>query len=270
MLGSKRNVVSIIVVFALIITAIALWPHEQPVLAPVVSESEPVQEEAGVPAVTGAMVTYFDGASGYLAVPDAPDDYPGVVMIHENRGLRPEIKQAAEELAAQGYRVLAVDLFKGTVMETQDEARAYREQYDPAYGLANMQAAAAYLRAQGAPKVASLGWCFGGAESLALSTSGADVDATVIYYGRLTDDREQLARLSSPVLGIFGDADQVVPTSSVAVFEQQLDELGVPADIHMYTGVGHAFANPSNPNFAPTETADAWEKTLAFLNKHLR
>lgn len=257
-----------VVVFALVITAMVLWPHEQ-VVAPPAAESETVAMEAATP-VASEMVEYFGEARGYLARPAAPGTYPGVVMIHENRGLRPEIKQAADELAAEGYVVLAVDLFKGTVMETQDEARAYREQYDPAYGLENLKAAAAYLRTVGAPKVASLGWCFGGAESLALGTAGIDLDATIIYYGRLTDDRETLARLSSPVLGIFGDADTVVPTSSVAVFESQLRELGVAANIHMYEGVGHAFANPSNPNFAPAETADAWVKTLAFLSEHLQ
>ncbi len=220
--------------------------------------------------VTGERVSYFPEANGYFAQPTEPGIYPGVIMIHENRGLRPEIVAEADELAAQGYLVLAVDLYKGTVMETQEEARAYGSQYSREEGVANMQAAADFLRAAGATKLASLGWCFGGAESLALSTSGEMVDATVIYYGRLTEDTAELAKLNGPVLGIFGDADQVVPVDSVATFEANLAALNIPAEIHMYEGVGHAFANPSNPNFAPTETADAWEKTLAFLAENLQ
>jgi carboxymethylenebutenolidase len=260
------QVLRVVAVLIIVVGAIALWPHEKKVLAPEASP-EVVAEAAEV---VGEEVEYFAEARGYYAQPVAAGDYPGVVMIHENRGLRPEIKQAALELAAEGYRVLAVDLYKGTVMETQEEARAYSSQYDRTVGIENMRAATAFLREKGAAKVASLGWCFGGAESLALSTSGEVLDATIIYYGRLTEDTGVLMNLKSPVLGIFGSVDQVVPTSSVAVFENNLKTLGVPAEIHMYEGVGHAFANPSNPNFAPTETADAWSKTLAFLEKHLQ
>lgn len=262
----KSSVVRIVGVLGILIVVMLLWPHRSPVVAPPITEVSVAED---TDEIVGEEVSYYENARGYYAYPAGEGVYPGVVMIHENRGLRPEIKEAARELAAEGYRVLAVDLYKGTVMETQDEARAYREQYKSEEGVANMRAAVAYLRAVGAPKVASLGWCFGGAESLALSTSGETIDATVIYYGRLTEDRAVLAQLKSPVLGIFGDADTVVPTSSVAVFEENLRQLGVDADIHMYEGVGHAFANPSNPNFAPTETADAWEKTLAFLEMNL-
>ncbi len=235
--------------------------------------SEPAEEivlEAEVAASVGEEVSYFENTTGYLARPAEPGVYPGVVMIHENRGLRPEIKAAADELAAEGYLVLAVDLYNGTVMETQDEARAFSATYDGTLNVENMKAAAAYLRQQGAGKIASLGWCFGGAQSLALATSDAELDATVIYYGRLTEDRAALESINAPVLGIFGDQDQVIATSSVASFEATLTELGVQNEVHMYEGVGHAFANPSNPNFAPTETADAWSKTLAFLERTLR
>lgn len=237
------------------------------------AEPQPVAEvmlEEQVLAAVGEEVSYFQNTTGYLSRPAEPGVYPGVVMIHENRGLRPEIKAAADELAAEGYLVLAVDLYNGTVMETQDEARAFSATYDGSQNIENMKAAATYLRQQGAGKVASLGWCFGGAQSLALATSDAELDATVIYYGRLTEDRAALESINAPVLGIFGDQDQVIATSSVASFEAALTELGVQNEVHMYEGVGHAFANPSNPNFAPTETADAWSKTLVFLERTLR
>ncbi len=221
-------------------------------------------------AVVTESVSYFPEAVGFYARPEAPGVYPGVIMIHENRGLRPEIKAAAEELAALGYHVLAVDLYKGTVMETQEEARAYSSQFDQVVGVQNMQAAADFLRAAGATKLASLGWCFGGAQSLALATSGEALDATVIYYGRLTTDAAALANLTAPVLGIFGDQDQVVPVDSVTAFEAAVAAQNIPIEVHMYEGVGHAFANPSNPNFAPEETKDAWSKTLAFLSDTLK
>ncbi len=92
---------------------------------------------------------YFPGAKGYFVKPAAEGLYPGVVMIHENRGLRPEIKQTAETLAKEGYMVLAVDLLGGTA-EDQAGARALTAKFNQATGTANMRAAAAYLRQQGA------------------------------------------------------------------------------------------------------------------------
>jgi carboxymethylenebutenolidase len=222
-------------------------------------------------AVLAESVQYFPNATGYYVEPTTPGNYPGVVMIHENRGLRPEIKAEAEVLAREGYRVLAVDLYKGQVMETQDEARAYSSQYDAVEGVANLQAAVAYLKDRGAQKVASLGWCFGGRKSVELAISGVALDATVVYYGGgMATSTERLAPINWPVLGIFGDQDQVIPLAMVRDFESSLTTLGVDNEIHIYEGVGHAFANPSNPNFAPAETADAWRKTLTFLEKNLQ
>jgi carboxymethylenebutenolidase len=221
--------------------------------------------------IATSSVEYFEGTQGYLAEPREGGDRPGVVMIHENRGLRPEIKMTADQLAGQGYRVLAVDLFNGRVVESQDEARALTTSFDQAKGIENMRAAVDYLRSTGSAKVASLGWCFGGKQSVELAISGEPLDATIVYYGGgLTTSTERLARIDWPVLGIFGDQDQVIPTSTVAAFENSLDLLGVDYEIHMYEGVGHAFANPSGMNYAPEETEDAWEETLAFLDKYLK
>ncbi len=216
-------------------------------------------------------VAYFPESLGFYAEPVEPGVYPGVVMIHENRGLRPEIKQAAEELAKEGYRVLAVDLYKGNVMESQDEARAYSGQFDQAEGLENLETAVAYLKDRGAAKVASLGWCFGGKQSVELAISGTPLDATVVYYGGgMATSTERLEPIDWPVLGVFGDEDRVIPVEMVNDFESSLNTLGIENEVYVYEGVGHAFANPSNPNFAPEATTDAWTKTLSFLEQHLK
>jgi carboxymethylenebutenolidase len=229
-----------------------------------------MESEMGLEIISEDRVNYYPEAFGYYTEPVAPGEYPGVVMIHENRGLRPEIKQAADELAKEGYRVLAVDLYKGTVMETQDEARAYSAQFVQAEGLANMQAAVEYLKARGATKLASLGWCFGGRQSVELAISGTPLDATVVYYGGgMATSTERLAPIEWPVLGVFGDQDQIIPLSMVEDFRTSLDTLGVQNEVYVYEGVGHAFANPSNPNYAPEATAEAWARTLAFLRTHL-
>jgi carboxymethylenebutenolidase len=192
-------------------------------------------------------------------------------MIHENRGLRPEIKDTAEQLAKEGYLVLAVDLYNGQVVETQDEARALSSAFDQETGTANLQAAVEYLRGQGASRIASLGWCFGGRQSIELAISGEQLDATVVYYGGgMATSTDQLSPISWPVLGIFGDQDQAIPVETVRTFETSLNALNIENEIYIYPGVGHAFANPSGMNYAPEATQDAWAKTTTFLRTHLQ
>jgi carboxymethylenebutenolidase len=219
-------------------------------------------------------VSYAEGASGYLAQPKAEGVYPAVIMIHEFWGLNDNIKYMAGLLAQEGYVVLAVDLY-GEVAETSERARelagAARENQEKA--TANMKKAAEYLRSLPSvnpDKLASMGWCFGGGQSLQLALSGEKLAATVIYYGSLVTETDKLSVISWPVLGIFGAEDTGIPVSSVEEFKKSLNELGVGNEIHIYPGVGHAFANPSGARYAAEETKDAWDKTVAFLRKNLR
>lgn len=231
-------------------------------------------------------VNYFDQASGYLVYPaltkenkdsnNKNDTLPAVIMIHENKGLNDNIKKMANLLARNGYVVLAVDLFKGEV--TTDRNRSselsqyVRDNQDIA--TANLKSAVKYLSSLpnvNPEKIVSLGWCFGGGESLQLALNSQDhpLAATIIYYGRLLTDNASLANIKWPVLGIFGDQDKSISVDSVKAFEMALNSNGIPNEIYIYKGVGHAFANPSGENYAPKETQDAWQKTLAFLEKHV-
>lgn len=219
--------------------------------------------------VTQRMIAFEDGRREFFVEPKAEGAYPGIVMIHEWWGLNAHIKDMARMLASEGYRVLAVDLYKGTVASTNEEAQALRQAVNPEESIQLLSAAATFLREQGASKVASLGWSFGGGESLRLALSGERLDATVIYYGQLAFDREQLKAIEWPVLGIFGGKDQSISTESVEAFDALLDSLGVRNEIVIYPGAGHAFANPSVPTYAPAEAAAAWDKTLGFLKENL-
>jgi len=231
-------------------------------------------------------VNYFDQASGYLVYPaltkenkDSNNKYdtlPAVIMIHENKGLNDNIKKMANLLARNGYVVLAVDLFKGEV--TTDRNRSselsqyVRDNQDIA--TANLKSAVRYLSSLpnvNPEKIVSLGWCFGGGESLQLALNSQDhpLAATIVYYGRLLTDNASVANIKWPVLGIFGDQDKSISVDSVKAFEMALNSNGIPNEIYIYKGVGHAFANPSGENYAPKETQDAWQKTLAFLEKHV-
>jgi carboxymethylenebutenolidase len=223
-------------------------------------------------------INYFDSSSGYLVYPSATTGkkLPAVIMIHENRGLNDYIKSMANTLAREGYVVLAVDLFKGQVAQTSQQAQqlASFARSNPSTTISNLQAAVKYVSSLpfvDSFKIASIGWCFGGGQSLqlALHSEQHPLVATILYYGTpLVIDKQQLSKIKWPVLGIFGDKDQAIPLSNIQQFKAALDSIGIPNEIRIYKGLGHAFANPSGANYAPNETIDAWQKTLEFLKKY--
>jgi carboxymethylenebutenolidase len=223
-------------------------------------------------------VNYFDSSSGYLVYPLATTGkkLPAVIMIHENKGLNDYIRSMANTLAREGYVVLAVDLFKGQVAQTNQQAQQLTSsaRSNPASTISNLQAAVKYVSSLplvDSSKIASIGWCFGGGQSLqlALHSEQHPLVATVLYYGTpLVTDKQQLSKIKWPVLGIFGDKDQAIPLSNIQQFKTALDSTGISNEIHIYKGLGHAFANPSGANYAPNETVDAWQKTLEFLKKY--
>ena len=233
--------------------------------------------EGSVP-VVAEKVAYgsVDGRPihGYLARPEAAKGpLAGLIVIHEWWGLNDNIRAMTQRLAGEGYAALAVDLYDGQVADeavlarqlagaAQENAPALRD---------NLRQARAYLVSRsGAPRVGTIGWCFGGGWSLDTAlTLGADVDAAVIYYGRLVTDPERLGRLQAPVLGIFGSNDRAIPVASVREFEAVLGRLGKPAEIHVYEGADHAFANPSGTRYNAEAAGDAWKRTTAFFREHL-
>ncbi len=226
--------------------------------------------EKGDYKIVSESVNYFENVQGHYARPLKEGNYPGVILIHEWWGLNDQIKEMADLLATEGYLVLAVDLHNGKVAATPDEARQLTGSLNQSKAIENMRAALGYLKYQGATKLASYGWCFGGGQSMQLAIKDGPLAATVIYYGQLVTNQTQLENIKWPVLGIFGQNDTGIPPAKVNEFDSALDALKIENEIYNYPGVGHAFANPSGMNYAPAETKDAWLKTLKFLNKHLK
>jgi carboxymethylenebutenolidase len=199
-------------------------------------------------------------------------------MIHENRGINDNIRNMANTLAKQaGYVVLAVDLFKGQSAQDPNQAMKLTQlaRANPQQTISNLQAAVKYVSSLpfvDSSKIASIGWCFGGGQSLqlALHSDQHPLAATILYYGTpLVTDKQELSKIKWPVLGIFGDKDRAIPLSNIQQFKAALDADGIINEVHIYKGLGHAFANPSGANYAPKETTDAWQKTLLFLKKYL-
>jgi carboxymethylenebutenolidase len=211
---------------------------------------------------------------GHFAFPsDMIEPLPAVIMIHEWWGLNDNIRAMAERLAAEGYIVLAVDLFGGQAATSPEMARQLMmravENRDSVSS--NIEQAYAFVsNTAGAPRVASLGWCFGGGWSLntAMLFPG-DLDAAVIYYGQVTDEEDRLSPLEVPILGLFGAEDRGIKVESVRRFEETLERLNKDYEIHIYEGAGHAFANPSGTNFNAEYAEDAWNRTLEFLRARL-
>jgi len=218
--------------------------------------------------------TTMGGTRGYLARPADNGTYPSVVMIHEWWGLNENIRHMADVLAGQGYAVFAVDLYEGDVATNSGEAAQLsgevrnntQEAVDKMGNATEAMRSKDYTTSQ----VASLGWCFGGGQSLQLSLSDTELNSTIIYYGTLTTNQTKLESIDEPVLGIFGTEDQVVGQENIREFNSTLDAIGVENEIHMYEGAGHAFANPSGDSFRPNATRDAWNKTLNFLEENIK
>ncbi|MGI9265454.1 MAG: dienelactone hydrolase family protein [Gammaproteobacteria bacterium] len=211
---------------------------------------------------------------GYFVAPaDMFEPLPAVIMIHEWWGLNDNIRAMADRLAGQGYIVLAVDLFGGKVASNAAEARQYMLGVveDPESANANIRSAYEFVSTTaGAPKVGSVGWCFGGAWSLNTAQLFPDeLDATVIFYGQVTNDEDKLRPINSPILGLFGGEDKGIKVASVKAFDAALSRLRKDYEIHIYPGVGHAFANPTGNNYDQAAAKDAWRRTVEFLGRYL-
>jgi carboxymethylenebutenolidase len=228
--------------------------------------------------VTGERMAYAEVDNeivyGHFAYPsDMVEPLPAIIMIHEWWGLNDNIRAMAERLAGEGYIVLAVDLFGAEIASSPEAARQLmlRVVESPESASANIEQAYAFVNdVAGAPRVASLGWCFGGGWSLNTAMLfPKDLDAAVIFYGQVTDDEEKLRPINVPILGFFGDADRGISVESVRGFEKSLKRLRMSHEIHVYPGAGHAFANPTGNNYKPEFAEDAWQKTLSFLQQNL-
>lgn len=211
---------------------------------------------------------------GHFVFPsDMVEPLPAVIVIHEWWGLNDNVRAMADRLAAEGYIVLAVDLFGGEVAEHGVNARKLMlsvvEDPDPATD--NIRQAYEFVsETAGAPRIGSLGWCFGGGWSLNTAMLFPDdLDATVIYYGQVTDDEDSLRPINAPILGLFGAKDTGISVESVEKFEAALKRLRKNYNVHIYPGAGHAFANPTGRNYNAATADDAWRRTLEFLDRNL-
>lgn len=196
---------------------------------------------------------------------------PAVVLIHEWWGLNDQIKAVAADFAAQGYIALAIDLMDGKVATTPDEAKAQTAAVgaDTQTAIDTCTLWTDWLRSHkdSTGKVGTCGWCFGGGWSLNTSLA-TPIDATVIYYGRVTQSAEELAPLSGPVLGHFATKDNFINAPMVNGFIEQMGKAGKSLTVYWYEA-DHAFANPTSSRYDQEDAASAWDRTKGFLAQNL-
>ncbi len=204
----------------------------------------------------------------YVARPDAPGTYPGVVMIHEFFGLRQDIVEKAEALADEGYVVVAPDTYRGKTTGWIPRAIFLRITTRMEQVVGDLDATFDWLAGQSdvdPERIAVMGFCYGGDAALQYSLAHAKPAATGIFYGSLVTDPAQLSRLPGPVLGIFGAEDASIPLGEVEAFQIGLNAAGIPNQITVYPGVGHAFVGGIDEIRAGGAPGEAWAEFLAWL-----
>jgi carboxymethylenebutenolidase len=222
----------------------------------------------------GRMITFKrpDGTecNGYLASEAGKDSAPGLVVIQEWWGLNDQIKAVADRCAAQGYRALVPDLYKGKVTLDAAEAKHLMTNLNFADAAGqDIRGAAQHLK-QSSKTVGVVGFCMGGALALYAASKNSKIGACVVFYGIHPKVKPDLPNLQAPVLGNYGEKDHSVPPAVVHDLERQLKDLGKQVDMKIYKNADHAFFNDTRPEVYDAEaSADAWQRTIAFLREHL-
>ena len=223
-------------------------------------------------AATSKSVSYKSGdetVQALLYSPEGKGPFPGFVVIHEYWGLNDWVKEQASKLSDLGYVALAIDLYRGKVATTPDEAHELMRGVPDDRAARDLHAAVEFLKSQPNVKkdrIGSIGWCMGGGYSFNLALQEPTLAADVINYGHLATDPESLKKINAAILGIFGGQDRGIPAEDVKKFEQTLKQLGKKVEIVIYPDAGHAFENPNNKTgYRAEDAADAWKRTVKFL-----
>jgi len=235
-------------------------------------------QESGAANVESTAVKYPAAGltmEGYLSRPNGAGPFPAVIVIHENRGLNDHIRDVVRRLAAQGYAALAVDLLSrqgGTAsFATPDDASKAFQNIQDDEVIRGLNSSYNYLNSNAAVKkdtLAVMGFCWGGQRSFLYATANPKLKAAVVFYGSPPPE-EKLAQIQAPVLGNYGEQDTRI-TSTVPAIQEKMNSLGKIYEAKVYPGAPHAFFNDTNTQrYNEAAAKDAWERTLAFLKKHL-
>ena len=224
-------------------------------------------EDVTYPGADGVEMT------GYLVRPtDASGPLPGVIVIHENRGLNPHIRDVARRMALEGFVALAPDFLApaGGTPEDEDQAREMIGQLDARSNVQNGVATIDFLAGHEDTNgnVGAVGFCWGGGMVNDLAVASADLGAGVAYYGR-QPAAEDVPSIQAPLMLHYAGLDERI-NAGIEAYEAALQENGKDYVLHMYEGVNHAFNNDTSAaRYDAAAAEQAWERTVSFFKEHL-
>ena len=219
----------------------------------------------------------YPGATGdvraHFARPKGDEKLPGVVVIHENRGLNPHIEDVARRVALEGFIAIAPDALSplGGTPEDPDKARELIGKLDGQSTMQNYVAAVRYLKThpQSTGKVGCIGFCWGGAMANQVAVNSPDVLAVVPFYGRQPAS-EDIPKIKASLLLHYAGLDEAI-NKGIPAYEAALKKASVDYTIYIYEGAQHAFNNDTNAERYNKEAAQlAWQRTISFLNEKLK
>jgi carboxymethylenebutenolidase len=210
---------------------------------------------------------------GYLSRPEADKKYPGVIIIHENRGLNPHIEDVTRRAAHAGFLALAPDALSltGGTPEDADVARQQIGALDANINLSNFIHAVKYLaeRKDCSGKTGCIGFCWGGYMANQLAVHSSDLNAAIAFYGRQAAASD-VSDIKAAIQLHYAETDERV-NAGIDVYVNALKEHQKTFEMYMYPEVGHAFHNDTSAARYNAEAASlAWGRTISFLEKHLK
>jgi carboxymethylenebutenolidase len=224
--------------------------------------------------VIGEYVTY-PGATGdmraWISIPEGKKKYPGVIVIHENRGLVPHIRDVNNRMAQEGFVALAPDALSplGGTPEDQDKGREMIGQLDREETVKNFVAAVKYLEThpRSTGKVGCTGFCWGGAMTNQVAVNSPDLDAAAPYYGSVPTP-EDVPKIKAKVMAHYAGNDERI-NAGIPAFEEALKQAGIEYQIFIYEGTMHAFNNDTGERYNKEAADLAWQRTTDFFRKEL-
>lgn len=218
----------------------------------------------------------YQGETGqvraYSARPKGAKKLPGVVVIHENRGLNPWVEDMTRRVALEGYHAIAPDALSplGGTPQNPDEARPLFQKLDGPANIKNFVAAVAYLKTgpQATGKVACTGFCWGGGVTNQVAVNAPDLTAAIPFYGMQPAPADVPKIRAAMLIHYAGDDERI--DAGIPAFEEALKMAGVSYKIHVYEGAKHAFMNDTGANYNKEAAELAWKRTVEFLKDRLK
>jgi carboxymethylenebutenolidase len=222
----------------------------------------------------------------YAAWQRREERMPAVIVLHDVRGLSDHYRDIARRFASEGFFALAVDLYSregAPLLPNPEAAFIWMRQLNDRRVLADIDGAVRFLSSRAEVRTRSIGitgFCMGGQYALMSACSVANLAACVSFYGMLRyaektelkpqDALDLAPQLACPYLGLFGEADTLIPRADVKALESTLRRAGKTFQTKTYPGAGHAFFNDQRPeSYRPDAAKDAWTRAITFFRSHL-